>query len=183
MEFTEYRDRLLRAIESLGEKRIESSRPYERDRLAGKVEGVKLALSYLDEEGRTAPESVPLIPDDRNQMEALARATVEASGVSWSSLGASVRQWHVRVTTAAVRGLLPSPPRVELEEPTALGACVTYYDGGGKYFAVRLDGTRVPWALFSCNATGAPIRFIDWICWDDVPGDVEIVRIGTGVES
>jgi hypothetical protein len=63
----ELRGRLQRAVERLEEKRRDPAwrtRPYERERLGGKIEGVQLALSYIGDAERvaTAPRPALAIP-------------------------------------------------------------------------------------------------------------------------
>lgn len=161
----ETRARLGRAVERLDEKRREARSTFELKRLEGKIEGVKLALSYLDEESRTAPEGVFLIPDDREQMEALIKVYFNTHGSSVDALA------------AAVRSLLPPPPKVKPEEPTEWDSAVRTGDTDEEVWITRCSSPAIQGNWLWGNRAGTMRR------WSEMPDDVEIVRVGTGVES
>lgn len=115
---------------------------------------------------------VVLDPDDREQMEALARARFGTYGPGYfDHLPPGARVSLVDAMAAAVRSLLPPPPKVKPEEPTEWGSLVR--EGGVLWQREYGGRDYYHWS----DAVGA-IR-----CWPDFSDDVQIIRIGTGVES
>lgn len=114
---------------------------------------------------------VVLDPDDREQMEALTTTYVDsASGDGWfDGLEPHIQTSIVDRMTAAVRSLLPVPPKVKPEEPNEWGSLVR--DGGVLWLRIARGGTS--WR----TEDGV------WRHWPDFSDDVEIIRVGTGVES